>query len=256
MSRAFTLIELLVVIAIISLLAAILFPVFAQSREKARQTSCTSNMRQLATAVTMYAQDYDEALPPSTNYALPTSDPARIWPVLVQPYLKNDGVFACPSAPDAGFPRGWDERGVAAIGYTSATAIGPGVNSEYFDEPAIVPQLDEPARIPLFADTASGDTAKKYRGYVFDPCVGAANPADPRLGTPLVSDRDLVAEFSSLPPAQLKPVYARHFATKQDTGRATVLLADGHVKTYPASAIQAQERGANLLWRFRGCPVP
>ena len=61
--RAFTLIELLVVIAIIAVLAAILFPVFAQAREKARQTACLSNMRQMTLGVMMYAQDYDETLP-------------------------------------------------------------------------------------------------------------------------------------------------------------------------------------------------
>jgi hypothetical protein len=74
------------------------------------------------------------------------------------------------------------------------------------------------------------------------------------LGTPLVADRDLVRELSHLPPGRLKPVYARHFATGNNTGIATVMCADGHVKAYSAAAILAQERGANLLWRFRGCP--
>lgn len=90
--RGFTLIELLVVIAIIAILAAILFPVFAQAREKARAISCTSNLKQLATSVLMYAQDYDEIYPVGVQ-----DDWNQSWPVKVQPYVKNIGVFRCPS---------------------------------------------------------------------------------------------------------------------------------------------------------------
>src|SRR5215475_8241993 len=93
--QGFTLIELLVVIAIIAVLAAILFPVFAQAREKARQTSCASNTRQLSLGVLMYAQDYDETLVP-TQILSPEGD-GDLWPTLVQPYIKNDQVRRCPS---------------------------------------------------------------------------------------------------------------------------------------------------------------
>lgn len=96
-SKGFTLIELLVVIAIIAILAAILFPVFAQAREKARQTACLSNQKQIGLAMLMYAQDYD-------NYM-----PVYIWPnsyivaTRLEPYIKNAQLFKCPSS---SFPMG------------------------------------------------------------------------------------------------------------------------------------------------------
>ena len=91
--NGFTLIELLVVIAIIAILAAILFPVFAQAREKGRQTSCLSNEKQLGTSINMYAQDYDEVMPPGleSNWTLVT------WIRTTQPYVKNIQVYRCPS---------------------------------------------------------------------------------------------------------------------------------------------------------------
>ena len=108
MKRGFTLIELLVVIAIIAILAAILFPVFARAREKARQTSCVSNFKQKALAMQMYATDYDDALPPSfcrtglyyplENYPGFAGAPPLWWPYLVQPYVKNWNMERCPSA--------------------------------------------------------------------------------------------------------------------------------------------------------------
>src|SRR5947209_14680857 len=86
-TRGFTLIELLVVIAIIAILAAIIFPVFAEAREKARGASCASNLKQAGLAVLMYAQDYDETLP----YAAmnPPSQPLVMWYDLVEPYVKS-----------------------------------------------------------------------------------------------------------------------------------------------------------------------
>jgi prepilin-type N-terminal cleavage/methylation domain-containing protein/prepilin-type processing-associated H-X9-DG protein len=101
--HAFTLIELLVVIAIIAILAAILFPVFAQAREKARAIKCLSNMKQIATATMMYQQDYDEILFFRSSSAtqimrtpLPNSTNASKWWNAIMPYIKNNQVFACP----------------------------------------------------------------------------------------------------------------------------------------------------------------
>jgi len=95
MRRGFTLIELLVVIAIIAILAAILFPVFARAREKARQASCSSNLKQLALSDLMYMQDYDEMTHGRrTSYAAATP---YWWPALIVPYVKNDQIFRCPS---------------------------------------------------------------------------------------------------------------------------------------------------------------
>ena len=107
---AFTLIELLVVIAIIAILAAILFPVFAKAREKARQANCQSNLKQMALAARMYLPDYDETWERNDNYAAAvalggTNPNVNLWRFPIQPYVKNWQIFVCPSiAPDGGGP--------------------------------------------------------------------------------------------------------------------------------------------------------
>jgi len=95
--KGFTLIELLVVIAIIAILAAILFPVFAKAREKARQTSCASNMRQIALGIYMYTEDNGETFPIGTkNYGAAYAGDVDGWAVQVYPDIKSTGVFTCP----------------------------------------------------------------------------------------------------------------------------------------------------------------
>ena len=99
-ARGFTLIELLVVIAIIAILAAILFPVFAKAREKARQTSCLSNIKQLCLSNLQYIADYDQTCIrwQRYQYQQPVATDYRSMPALLTPYVKNDQIFICPSA--------------------------------------------------------------------------------------------------------------------------------------------------------------
>ncbi|MBC8103343.1 MAG: prepilin-type N-terminal cleavage/methylation domain-containing protein [Cytophagales bacterium] len=136
----FTLIELLVVIAIIAILAAILFPVFAQARAKGRQAACQSNLKQIYTAWRMYTQDYD-SIPPSRE-VLGNSrfrglkDPQSL-PFLLDPYTKNQGIWLCPDGrPDLealGVNYSWatvfdDRDSVASVENIDDRAIGEGTN--------------------------------------------------------------------------------------------------------------------------------
>ena len=147
--RGFTLIELLVVIAIIAILAAILFPVFARAREKARQTSCLSNLKQLGIGWMMYVQDYDEMCP--AVYFRPPSGTVYYFNYL-EPYLKNTDVLLCPSM-DARY--GYNRR---------AFGLYPNVPPETHTDGLLIKlaELVAPSEKVCFADSYSG------RYYVYN----------------------------------------------------------------------------------------
>ena len=183
MKRGFTLIELLVVIAIIAILAAILFPVFARAREKARQTACLNNVKQMALGFVMYAQDYDETCPGGLIYT-PTSVPRPyaggsgtylFWMDMLYPYVKNKQVFVCPSYSYTGGyfgGYGWN----AGLGYclNHPTRSGPSYDGLKLAE------IKYPAETWCIADAAAyqvqGDLTRAY--HVNTP--GGYSPWAPR----------------------------------------------------------------------------
>ncbi|MHB8996905.1 MAG: prepilin-type N-terminal cleavage/methylation domain-containing protein [Armatimonadota bacterium] len=142
--RGFTLIELLVVIAIIAILAAILFPVFAKAREKARQSSCLSNIKQLGLGAMMYVQDYDERFfpryQPITTYPAPANATWWIMPAgtpgLLDPYVKNTQIQYCPSG--------------------GTTRFGYGYNANLISGNVSLGQITRPAEVILFEDDTFG----------------------------------------------------------------------------------------------------
>jgi len=140
--KGFTLIELLVVIAIIAILAAILFPVFAQARAKAKQASCLSNMKQIGLGLMMYAEDYDQTLPSSYYYLNGASSGGGYmhWSGMIMPYVKNEKLFVCPESPFGGYaPTCYGPAGTnngCAAGYNGideAHTPGPAFQTSYKD---------------------------------------------------------------------------------------------------------------------------
>jgi prepilin-type N-terminal cleavage/methylation domain-containing protein len=175
--RAFTLIELLVVIAIIALLAAILFPVFARAREKARSASCLSNLKQVGVAITMYVTD-NEGYP--MHSSLSSVSPRTRWPDYIFPYVKNEKVFNCPSAPMDVFRKPWSHNLQSFYG-------GYGFNYQYLGNnrfPFSAPDAAVlvPAATIAIADTqgCGWDAGIRNAGnYVVDPPFASARGSRP-----------------------------------------------------------------------------
>jgi prepilin-type N-terminal cleavage/methylation domain-containing protein len=170
MKKAFTLIELLVVIAIIAILAAILFPVFAQAKEAAKQSACLSNMKQISVGLIMYETDADDTLPPSQTSA---GTFVISWPTLMFPYIKSEDVFVCPMtsvgerfAPDAtkisgGTARTYSGQTRTALSFGVLTA-GDGTSLQPFS----VNRLSYARNvIPTTGWATAGFTAGDKTGY-------------------------------------------------------------------------------------------
>lgn len=215
--KGFTLIELLVVIAIIAILAAILFPVFAQAREKARQTTCTSNLKQLGTAIIMYYGDYDECYPMSVYLGRNTANApcAYSTQAALEPYLKNKNIYECPTAMQSmDMDTFWRGRNIA------------GGDCGQFR------WLSYVANFALFEDGYTSTSPNPITGS-FHAVISAAQVSFP-------------AETSSFQDGQLasgagtntcgfnlfdSPVQARH------TGVVVVAYADGHAGNVKAAKI-------------------
>ena len=227
--RGFTLIELLVVIAIIAILAAILFPVFAKAREKARQSSCSSNVKQLSLGVMQYAQDYDETLPawarwyPSRGnagdgFGDATCTSPQSPPLAIYPYVKNVQLYVCPSGGSPARADGystyethWVFPGCASNGYGFRDLLfGAAVTTA--PAPVKLATLDHPSETIAVGDSAHMFGGKGALCWSNTCCDGGGTAASPLDGTDSAGNGTDDGK------------YARHNAG-ENYG-----FADGHVK--------------------------
>ncbi len=258
--RGFTLIELLVVIAIIAILAAILFPVFAQARDKARSAACLSNLQQIGKALMMYAQDYDEKTTWFWNSgaAAAGKDPlAGYWYQLLLPYTKNAQVFICPSVGTRGPATdqpGWPYCTPDQKPYPNLRRCGYGFNfghvnygggDPYFSpsgETKSLAAIGEPARTLYIADSSLG-SKNLNAGWqdIWCPIL----PHKKKLATEL----DVYAKDKSIGTPPNTNIAPRH------SGGANAIFMDGHAKWYPRNAFW-ETSPEKELWGHFSSPEP
>ncbi len=242
---AFTLIELLVVIAIIAILAAILFPVFAQAREKARQTTCLSNLKQMGLGLLQYVQDYDENIPRMNyqNFAASNDYRNNKWMDVINPYIKNTDIFTCPS--DRLDPNGrYRFPPTLRTNYTQYGSYG--MNNAYYSGsgvsgvPASPPNGKSMAVVAVPATTI---WVAELQGMGQNADLYWATKAAPINNN--VSPRVLPNGSQTTPPSPLG-IVERH------TGTTTVLWCDGHVKSAKLETIAAPKLigGVQILTAF------
>jgi prepilin-type N-terminal cleavage/methylation domain-containing protein/prepilin-type processing-associated H-X9-DG protein len=257
MPAGFTLIELLVVIAIIAVIAAILFPVFAGVREKARQSSCASNLRQIGTALAMYAQDHDETMPADvvTTPVNGGNDPGMPFDRQIIQYVKNDAVFACPSD---GVPRkidyAWDGRYLAArprrsYGITNrlrtqeSTTQGKDLDSNTGVVGIALAQVEQPAETIAFAESwarfSDGYSDSILGGSAGATLLGCDAWKLPGRKKPSDAPIDNFAPCSDFAEPKALPA-----AGHQETGNYA--FVDGHVK-----ALRWPQVRGNDFWPFK-----
>ncbi len=243
--RGFTLIELLVVIAIIAILAAILFPVFAQAREKARAISCASNEKQMALGVIQYVQDYDESWPIGLEWGGDGNDVfmyQSAWVGKIQPYIKNLSIFGCPDDPEAfGNPKhgDWSSTGIsyAANAYTVGTNGGKDTirgpflfdtaGGWTYQKPMVDGKINFPASTVMLTEKWAADTdlpngwVNNALVYGWDEMIftGPNVVGDP---SQLIPNGE--AAIAPYPNGRNGAVSAHH------QGRANFAFCDGHVK--------------------------